>query len=109
MASSLRVRMGLHSGEAESAGGSLVGLDINRASRIAGLAHGGQVVVSAATRALVGTALPDGATWRDLGEHRLRDLETTERLWQVEHRRAARRLPAASARPARRSATCRHA
>ena len=80
----LRVRMGLHSGEAESAGGSLVGLDINRASRIAGLAHGGQVVVSAATHALVGTALPHGTSWRDLGEHRLRDLETTERLWQVD-------------------------
>ena len=39
----VRVRMGLHSGETESAGGSLVGLDINRASRIAGLAHGGTV------------------------------------------------------------------
>ena len=80
----VRVRMGLHSGETESAGGSLVGLDINRASRIAGLAHGGQVLVSASTRALVGAALPEGATWRDLGEHRLRDIETPKRLWQVD-------------------------
>jgi predicted ATPase/class 3 adenylate cyclase len=79
----VRVRMGLHSGETESAGGSLVGLDINRASRIAGLAHGGQIVVSSSARALVSTALPDGATWLDLGEHRLRDIETPERLWQV--------------------------
>ncbi len=44
------------------AGGSLVGLDINRASRVAGIAHGGQIVVSAATQALVGSALPDGVT-----------------------------------------------
>jgi predicted ATPase/class 3 adenylate cyclase len=79
----VRVRMGLHSGETETSGGSLVGLDINRASRIAGLAHGGQIVVSAAVHALVGAALPAGASWRDLGEHRLRDLETVERLWQV--------------------------
>ena len=79
----VRVRMGLHSGESETAGGSLVGLDINRASRIAGLAHGGQVLVSSSTRALVGMSLPDGATWLDLGEHRLRDIETAERLWQV--------------------------
>ncbi len=80
---SLRVRMGLHSGETELAGGSLVGLDINRAARVAAIAHGGQIVVSAATRALVGSALPEGITWRDLGDHRLRDIEGTERLWQV--------------------------
>ncbi len=79
----VRVRMGLHTGESESAGGSLVGLDINRASRIAGLAHGGQVLGSSSTHALVGASLPDGVTWLDLGEHRLRDIETPERLWQV--------------------------
>ena len=55
----IRVRMGLHSGEAGTAGGSLVGLDINRAARIAAAAHGGQILVSDATRALVTTALPD--------------------------------------------------
>ena len=79
----VRVRMGLHSGETESVGGSLVGLDINRASRIAGLANGGQIVVSASTHALVATSLPNGAAWLDLGDHRLRDIETPERLWQV--------------------------
>jgi class 3 adenylate cyclase len=42
----IRVRMGLHSGEAGLAGGSLVGLDINRAARIAAVAHGGQILVS---------------------------------------------------------------
>ncbi len=60
-----------------------MGLDINRASRMAGLAYGGQVLVSSATRALVRTTLPDGVTWQDLGEHRLRDLEGTEHLWQL--------------------------
>ena len=79
----IRVRMGLHSGEASLAGESLVGLDINRAARIAAVAHGGQVVLSDATRALVGTALPDGTHVRDLGEHRLRDLAAPERLAQL--------------------------
>ena len=79
----VRVRMGLHSGEAGIAGGSLVGLDINRAARIAGVAHGGQVLLSDATRALVGAALPGDLRLRDLGEHRLRDLAGPERLVQV--------------------------
>lgn len=80
----VRVRMGLHTGEAQSAGGSLVGLDINRAARIASVANGGQIVASDATRALAGSALPDGVTLRDLGIHRLRDLGQPERLVQVD-------------------------
>ena len=79
----IRVRMGLHSGEAGTAGGSLVGLDINRTARIAAVAHGGQILLSDATRALVGTALPDDLHLRDLGEHRLRDLAGPERLVQL--------------------------
>ncbi len=80
----VRVRMGLHSGEAETAGGSLIGLDINRAARIAAVAHGGQIVVSDTTRALVSAGLPDDLRLRDLGEHRLRDLAGPERLSQVD-------------------------
>lgn len=79
----VRVRMGLHSGEADVAGGTLVGLDINRAARIAAVANGGQVLLSDATRALVGTELPTDVRLRDLGEHRLRDLAGPERLSQV--------------------------
>lgn len=79
----IRVRMGLHSGEASMAGGSLVGLDINRAARISAVAHGGQILVSDATRALVTAALPSDVTLRDLGEYRLRDLLAPERLVQV--------------------------
>ena len=80
----IRVRMGLHTGEAELAGGSLVGLDINRAARIAAVANGGQIVASDATRALVASGLPDDVTLRDLGLHRLRDLGAAERLVQVD-------------------------
>ena len=78
----VRVRMGIHSGEAELVGGSLVGLDINRAARIAGVAHGGQVLTSESTRVLAG-GLADGITLRDLGDHRLRDLRAPLRLHQV--------------------------
>ena len=80
----IRVRMGLHSGEAGMAGGTLVGLDINRAARIAAVAHGGQILASDATRALVASSLPADLRLRDLGEHRLRDLSGPERLAQVD-------------------------
>ena len=80
----VRVRMGLHTGEAELVGGSLVGLDINRAARIAAIASGGQIVISETTRALAGDALPPDVTLRDLGQHRLRDLGASERLVQVD-------------------------
>jgi predicted ATPase/class 3 adenylate cyclase len=80
----VRVRMGLHSGEAGVAGGTLVGLDINRAARIAAAAHGGQILVSDATRALVSGVLPDDIHLHDLGEHRLRDLAGPERLVQLD-------------------------
>ena len=78
----VRVRIGIHSGEAELVGGSLIGLDINRAARIAGVAHGGQVLASESTRVLAG-GLADGLSLRDLGDHRLRDLRAPLRLHQV--------------------------
>jgi predicted ATPase/class 3 adenylate cyclase len=80
----IRVRMGLHSGEAGLAGGSLVGIDINRAARIAAVANGGQILISDATRALVGGEVAGDLYLRDLGEHRLRDLAAPERLTQVD-------------------------
>jgi predicted ATPase/class 3 adenylate cyclase len=79
----VRVRMGLHTGEGTLGGDNYVGLDVHRAARIAASAHGGQIVVSAPTRAVVSGALPDGVTLRDLGEHRLKDLERPESLAQV--------------------------
>ncbi len=79
----VRVRMGLHAGEATAVGGSLVGLAINRAARIAHVAHGGQVLASETVRSLVGTSLPTGAGFLDLGAHRLKDLLEPERLYQL--------------------------
>ena len=79
----VRVRMGLHTGEGRLGADSYVGLDVHRAARIAATGHGGQVVISAATRALVEAALPAGATLRDLGSHRLKDLDATEHLSQL--------------------------
>ena len=79
----LRVRMGLHAGEGTlDRDGSYVGHDIHRAARIAGAAHGGQVLASETVRALVTSALPVGVALRDLGEHRLKDLQP-ERLFQL--------------------------
>ena len=79
----IRVRMGLHAGEATRSGGSLIGLDINRAARIAAAANGGQVVVSDVVRGLTGAGLPEGVSLRSLGSHRLKDLGEPQPLLQV--------------------------
>lgn len=74
----IRVRMGLHTGEPVLAAESYVGMDVHRAARIAGVAHGGQVVLSDITGKLV----PE-ASLRDLGAHRLKDLGEPLRLFQL--------------------------
>ena len=79
----VRVRMGLHTGEGVLGGDNYAGVDVNRAARIAAAGHGGQVVISDATRALVQSKLPDGVELRDLGEHRLKDLREPEHLHQL--------------------------
>jgi predicted ATPase/class 3 adenylate cyclase len=79
----LRVRMGLHTGEAERAGQDYAGLDVHRTARICAAAHGGQVLLSSATHSLTERALPAGVRLRDLGEHRLKDLSRPERLHQL--------------------------
>jgi predicted ATPase/class 3 adenylate cyclase len=79
----LRVRMGLHTGEAPLVGNEYIGLDVHQAARIAGAAHGGQVVISDTTRGLVDGNLKPGLTIRDLGMHRLKDLAQPERLYQL--------------------------
>ena len=76
--------MGLHTGEGRLGGDNYVGIDVHRAARIAAAGHGGQVLLSDPTRALVDTALPDGLRLRDLAEHRLKDLPAPERIWQLE-------------------------
>jgi predicted ATPase/class 3 adenylate cyclase len=79
----LSVRMGLHTGEASESAAGLVGIDINRAARIAAAAHGGQIVVSDAVRSLLGSDLPPGISLRSLGSHRLKDLREPQPLSQV--------------------------
>jgi predicted ATPase/class 3 adenylate cyclase len=76
----VRVRMGLHSGEGSVSGDSYVGIDVHRVARIANAGHGGQVLMSAASRMLAEAALPDGVALRDLGEFRLKDLSRPEQL-----------------------------
>ena len=78
-----RVRIGLHTGHAVTAGDDYVGLDVNRAARIANAANGGQTVVSDAARTAASHALPDGLALRDLGRHRLKDVGV-EHLWQLD-------------------------
>lgn len=75
----VRVRIGIHTGEPLVTDEGYVGMDVHRAARIAGAAHGGQVILSRTTRDLVGTAVE----LRDLGEHRLKDLTEAERLFQL--------------------------
>jgi predicted ATPase/class 3 adenylate cyclase len=79
----VRVRMGIHTGEATLVGEGYVGLDLHRVARIAAAGHGGQVLVSQATLALVRDALPAGVDLRDLGERRLKDLSRPEHLFQL--------------------------
>jgi predicted ATPase/class 3 adenylate cyclase len=79
----VRVRMGLHSGEPTRHEDNYVGLDVHRAARIAAAAHGGQVVLSDATRHLVESRLASDVSLRDLGWHRLKDIEAPERVYQL--------------------------
>jgi class 3 adenylate cyclase/tetratricopeptide (TPR) repeat protein len=81
---SVRVRMGVHTGQASATATGLVGLDVHRAARVAAAGHGGQVLVSQASAALVREVLPPGAGLRDLGMHRLKDLEDPVRIFQLE-------------------------
>jgi predicted ATPase/class 3 adenylate cyclase len=79
----VRVRMGIHCGEAARTAAGLVGLEVHRAARVAAVAYGGQVLVSEAAAVLVRDGLPAGAALADLGVHRLKDLGRPERLFQL--------------------------
>ncbi len=79
----VRVRMGLHTGMADVRDGDYVGIDVHRASRIGAVAHGGQVLLSDTVRALVSQDLDPQVTLRDLGEHRLKDIDEPGRLYQL--------------------------
>jgi predicted ATPase len=75
----IRIRVGMHTGEPVLDPPKYVGLDVHRAARVMAAGHGGQVLLSESTRAL----LEDGVHVRDLGEHRLKDLSGPQRLYQL--------------------------
>jgi len=80
----VRVRIGVHVGEASRAAAGLVGLEVHRAARVAAVGYGGQVLVSETAAALVRDRLPPGASLADLGLHRLKDLDRPERIFQLQ-------------------------
>lgn len=79
----LSARIGIHSGTAESRGGDYFGGTLNRAARIQSAAHGGQVLLSRATRDLLSDPPPGDLGFIDLGEHLLKSLDRAERLFQL--------------------------
>jgi class 3 adenylate cyclase len=79
----VKVRMGLHTGEPAVGDEGYIGLDVVRAARICSAGHGGQVLLSETTRALIGGDLPEGVSIRDLGEQKLKDVRA-EHLYQLE-------------------------
>jgi Adenylate and Guanylate cyclase catalytic domain len=93
----MRVRIGLHTGEPSLAGDGYLGLDVHRAARICAAGHGGQILISQTTCGLAG----EFAT-RDLGEYLLRGIATPERIFAVEIPGRPRSFPALRAEPARR-------
>jgi class 3 adenylate cyclase len=78
----VKVRMGLHTGEPTVGDEGYLGLDVVRAARIASAGHGGQILLSETTRALLGNDLPAGVVVRDLGEQDLKDIQH-ERIFQL--------------------------
>ncbi len=79
----VRVRIGLHTGEPSVTSEGYVGLDVHRAARIMSAGHGGQVLLSQTTRDLVEQALPEGVSLVDVGAHRLKDLQQPSQLFQL--------------------------
>jgi YVTN family beta-propeller protein len=79
----VRVRIGMHTGEASLSDGRYVGLAVHRAARISAAGHGGQILLSGSTRDVVEDDLPPDQRLRELGEQRLKDLPRPERVFQL--------------------------
>ena len=79
----LRVRMGLHTGQAEERKADYFGPAVNRVARLTAIGHGGQVLLSGSTHALAQHDLPAGTALIDMRSHRLKDLTEPERIWQM--------------------------
>ena len=94
----VRVRMGLHTGEPHVGDEGYVGMDVVRAARICSAGHGGQILVSETTRALVGNDLPDGVSVRDLGKQNLKDVQR-EHVYELALGEAPEEFPPLKSRP----------
>ena len=80
----VKVRMGLHTGEPKVGEQRYVGIGVHRAARIGAAGHGGQVLLSSTTRELAEEDLPPGVSVRDLGERRLKDIDQPQHLYQLD-------------------------
>jgi class 3 adenylate cyclase len=94
----VRVRMGLHTGEPTVGEEGYLGLDVVRAARICSAGHGGQILMSETTRALLGNDVPDGASVLDLGQQNLRDVQH-ERIFQLSLGEAGASFPPLKTQP----------
>jgi len=92
------VRMGLHTGEPTVGDEGYVGLDVVRAARICSAGHGGQILLSETTRALLGNDLPEGVSVRDLGQAHLKDIQH-EHVYELALDESARSFPPLKAAP----------
>jgi hypothetical protein len=90
----LRVRMGVHTGEAEERDDNYFGPAVNESARLMSAGHGGQILVSETAQRIVGDRLPDGVVLVDLGEHRLKDVDDPIVVYQVTHIDLAVEFPA---------------
>jgi class 3 adenylate cyclase len=79
----VRVRMGLHTGEPAVGAEGYLCVDVVRAARLAATGHGGNVLLSETTRALLGSSLPDGVSIHPLGERKLKDIDEPERIYEL--------------------------
>jgi class 3 adenylate cyclase len=86
------VRMGLHTGEPTVGDEGYVGLDVVRAARICSAGHGGQILLSETTRALLGNDLPERVSVRDLGQAHLKDIQH-EHVYELALNESARSFP----------------
>jgi class 3 adenylate cyclase len=97
------VRMGLHTGEPAVGDEGYLGLDVVRAARLCTTGQGGHVLLSEATRALLGSSLPDGVSVHAVGERRLKDIDEPERVYEltIEGVEARESAPPAPSEPER--------
>ena len=96
----IRVRIGVHCGEAEPIDGDYVSMVVHQAAHVASTGHGGQIVVSDATRRAVEQSLPPGVSFTRLGEYRLKDFDDAQVLHQVSHPELPSFFPALKVLPA---------